>query len=79
MAGDRRVASDIPTVVVRVPAKAIDGAANRAIIDALAVAIGVRRSSVTIRRGQGARVKHVEVSGDLVALLAAVKGLPLIE
>jgi uncharacterized protein YggU (UPF0235/DUF167 family) len=63
-------------VKVCVPSKAVDGAANRAIVDALAKVFGVRRSAVTIRRGHGARVKHVEISGDVADLMGSVASLP---
>lgn len=73
----RNLSPTIPAVVVRVHAKAVDGAANLAIVDAIATALGVRRSAVTIRRGHTARVKHIEVAGDRADLLAAVNALPL--
>lgn len=59
-------------VEVRVRAKAVDGAANDAIVAALAAALGVRRREVTIVRGATSRVKHVRVAADAgVALLLA--------
>ncbi len=48
---------------VRVTARAIEGAANRALIQAVADALGVRRSAVSLVAGERARVKHVEVFG----------------
>lgn len=67
----------IPAIVVRVHAKAVDGAANRAIVDAIAEALGVRHSAVIIRRGHTSRVKHIEVAGERADLLAALNALPL--
>jgi uncharacterized protein YggU (UPF0235/DUF167 family) len=41
----------------------VDGRANRALIEALADALGVKRSAVRIVAGASARTKVVEVSG----------------
>ena len=46
-------------VTVRAPAR--DGAANRAVIEALAAYFAVAKSSLTIVRGQSARKKLVEI------------------
>lgn len=48
---------------VRVTARAVDGAANRAMIQAVAKALGVRRSAVSLVAGDRSRVKLVEVNG----------------
>lgn len=52
---------DGPLVVVRVRAKALDGAANAAVVSALVAALGLRRSEVRIVRGHRSRMKQVEV------------------
>jgi len=49
-------------VTVYVRERAVDGAANDAIVAALAEHFGVRRRQVTILRGHAARVKLVEIS-----------------
>ena len=48
---------------VRVTARAVEGAANRALIQAVADALGVRRSAVSLVAGQRSREKLVEVNG----------------
>jgi len=48
---------------VRVTARAVEGAANRALIKAVADALGVRRSAVSLVAGQRSREKLVEVNG----------------
>ena len=50
-------------LIVRVTAPAVDVKANRAVVDALAKALGVRPSAVTIVSGISARTKIVEVTG----------------
>jgi uncharacterized protein YggU (UPF0235/DUF167 family) len=41
----------------------VEGAANRALIQAVADALGVRRSAVSLVAGQRSREKLVEVNG----------------
>jgi uncharacterized protein YggU (UPF0235/DUF167 family) len=48
---------------VRVTARAVEGAANRALIQAVADALGVRRSAVSLVAGERSREKLVEVNG----------------
>jgi uncharacterized protein (TIGR00251 family) len=48
---------------VAVTAPPVDGEANAAVIDALAEVFGVRRSSVTIVRGERGRRKTVAIEG----------------
>lgn len=48
---------------VRVHAPPVDGAANEAVIEVLAEALGVPRRAVTIVAGQASRTKVVEVEG----------------
>jgi uncharacterized protein len=52
---------DSGTVKIDIAAPAVDGKANRALIDFLAKQLGVAKSLVTIKRGQSSRVKHVEL------------------
>ncbi len=63
---------------VRVAAAAADGAANAAVIAALAKALGVSKSSVTLAAGQTARVKRIEIAGvedgDLARAFGAAPG-----
>ena len=58
---------------VAVTAPPVDGAANAAVIDALAAAFGVRRAAVTIVRGQTGRRKTIGIEGGSAATLAVLK------
>ena len=51
-------------LVVRVGARAVDGAATEAALAAVAEAFGVRRRQVTLVSGATSREKVVEVGGD---------------
>jgi uncharacterized protein (TIGR00251 family) len=51
-------------LVVAVRERAVEGAANRAVVAALAAAFGVGRSDVVILHGRRARSKAVAVAGD---------------
>lgn len=56
---------------VRVHAAPVDGAANEAVIDLIASALGVGRRDVTIVAGGSSRSKVVEVRGvGMAAVLA---------
>jgi uncharacterized protein len=57
---------------VAVTSPPVDGAANAAVIDALADAFGVRRSAIEIVRGERGRRKTVRIVG---ATRAALEGL----
>ncbi len=58
-------------LVVRVREPATDGRANRAVVEAVADALGVARGDVRIAVGTASRRKLVEVDGDDAALAAA--------
>jgi uncharacterized protein len=49
---------------VAVPAPPVDGAANAAVIEALAEAFGVRRPAVTIVRGERGKRKTVTIATE---------------
>jgi uncharacterized protein len=57
---------------VAVTAPPVDGAANAAVIDALASAFGVRRAAVSIVRGETGRRKTVRIEGGSAATLEAL-------
>jgi uncharacterized protein YggU (UPF0235/DUF167 family) len=53
-----------PALVVAVTARAVEGQATKAVLEAVAAALGVRRSAVTLVKGETSRDKLVEVSGE---------------
>ena len=61
-------------LVVRVSARAVDGQATVAVLDAVAVAFGVRRRAVTLVAGATSRTKVVEVAGADPAVLGRLLG-----
>lgn len=52
-----------PVLKVRVRARPVEGEANEALIQLLAKALGVGRSTVVLQRGGQSRTKMIEVSG----------------
>ena len=58
-------------VVVRVHAPAVEGAANRECCAALAAALGVPKSAVTIARGEKGRAKQIAVANLTAAEVRA--------
>lgn len=61
-------------LVVRVSARAVDGRATAAALDAVATAFGVRRRAVTLVAGATSRTKVVEVAGADPAVLGRLLG-----
>ena len=64
-------------LVVAVGARAVEGRANRAVIEAVAAAFGVRRSAVSVVTGQRSRDKVLFVAGEpdtLRARLVVLRG-----
>jgi uncharacterized protein YggU (UPF0235/DUF167 family) len=53
---------------VRVAARAADGAANAAVVAALADALGVPKRAVTIVSGAASRLKRLHIAGNPAAL-----------
>jgi hypothetical protein len=64
---------------VAVTSPPVDGAANAAVVDAMAAAFGVRRAAVSIIRGERGRRKTVRIAGGTRAALEALvaSGRPL--
>jgi uncharacterized protein len=62
---------------VRIRARAIEGAANRALIQAVADTLGVRRSAVSLVAGERSRNKLFEVAGLDPALLTRLREPPV--
>jgi len=52
-----------PVLKVRVRARAVDGAANAALVVLIAQALGVPRRSVELARGGQSRLKMLEIDG----------------
>lgn len=53
-----------PALVVAVPARAVEGQATKAVLEAVAAAFGVRRAAVTLIRGATSRDKLIDVAGE---------------
>ncbi|MGH3714008.1 MAG: DUF167 domain-containing protein [Micromonosporaceae bacterium] len=64
-----------PAIVVAVTAPPVDGKATRAVLIAVAKALGVRRSAVTVRTGETSRDKLLRVEGAPPELLDRVAEL----
>ncbi len=62
-ASRERVAWEGDVLHVWVSARAVDGAANRAVVRAVAAALGARPSSVELVGGERSRDKVLEVEG----------------
>ena len=62
-------------LVVAVGARAVEGAANRAVIAALAVAFEVRQQDVQLVAGAAGRSKIVAIAGDETRLAARLEQL----
>ncbi len=56
------------SLVVKVAAPAVDGEANRAVIDAIADAFSVDKGTVRILHGRRSPRKLIEITGDEVFL-----------
>ena len=61
---------------VAVTSPPVDGAANAAVIEALAAAFGVRRAAVEIVRGERDRRKTVSIAGATRESLQRILGTP---
>ncbi len=64
-------------LVVRVTARAVDGAATQAALVAVAEALGVRRRQVALVSGATSRTKVLDAEGDdedVAAALASLRG-----
>lgn len=62
-------------LVVRVRARAVEGAANKAVVNAVAAALGLRRSKVTVTSGHRSRIKVLDIDADDDVVKAAVDDL----
>lgn len=57
---------------IRLAARAVEGAANAALVAFLAEALETRKSDVRIESGETSRRKRVSVSGDCLHLLKRI-------
>lgn len=65
----------LPVLRIRVPAPPVEGAANAALVEFLAKALGLPRSAVSLRAGARSRVKRLHLAGvGLAPRLAALLG-----
>lgn len=60
---------------VAVTAPPVEGAANRAVVEALAVALGLRRGDLEVASGQRGRRKAIVARGDPDRLEARLRAL----
>jgi len=73
--GPRPTADGRQALALRVAVAPEKGAANRAVEQLLAGALGVPRTSVAVISGPTSRLKRVRVSGDAKNLAAAIAAL----
>ena len=64
-----------PALVVAVTARAVDGRATKAVLEAVAAAFDVRRSAVTLIRGATSRDKLVDIQGPESNIRPKLEGL----
>jgi uncharacterized protein (TIGR00251 family) len=62
-------------VQVHVAAAPVEGAANQALVEYLAKALGLRKADVEIRTGKTSRIKGVHLSGDGAQIAARLEVL----
>jgi uncharacterized protein len=65
--------ADGPAVTVRVRAVPEDGAANKAVTQAVAMWLGLPKSTVAVTAGTKSRVKSVTLMGDVAKLADLLK------
>jgi len=70
--GGRYGSGDPPVLIVRVTAPAVDGRANAAVIEAMAVAFAVKPKEIDLIFGGSSRNKVLSVTGADPATLAAL-------
>jgi uncharacterized protein len=66
--GGRYGDNEPAVLIVAVQARAVEGAANRAVVDLVARAFGLRARDVVLVSGERSRTKVVALSGDRAAL-----------
>lgn len=61
---------------MRVTARAVDGAANSAVVAAVARALGLHRRQVRVAIGRRSRSKLLDIDADANIVSAAISALP---
>jgi uncharacterized protein len=64
-----------PALLVAVRARAVEGRANAAVVEAVAAAFGLRRGQVALVAGERVRDKVIELAGDAAPLSARLADL----
>ena len=73
--GIETLADDSTVLRVRVTAAPDKGRANKAVITLLAKSLGVPKSGITVKSGETARRKTIEIAGDPATLGAKITAL----
>ncbi|MBQ9021301.1 MAG: DUF167 domain-containing protein [Eggerthellaceae bacterium] len=76
--GIRTLEDGLQEVDVRVTAAPDKGAANKAVCKLLAKELGIPKTAVSVKRGQTARHKAIEIAADEHELARWLDGLPRI-
>ena len=74
-AGIIGIAEGKSALAIRLAAPPVDGSANEALRAYLAQQLGIARSAVAIRSGAKARIKHIQLGGDAVAMAKRLSAL----
>jgi hypothetical protein len=61
-----------PVLKLRLTARPVEGAANKALVDYLAGALGLRKADIAIQSGGTGRLKILHLSGDGAILTACL-------
>jgi uncharacterized protein (TIGR00251 family) len=73
--GVTKDAAGKPLLAVRVKAPPVEGAANAALVAWLADALDLRKSDITFRSGETARIKLLHLAGDGPAIASRIAAM----
>jgi uncharacterized protein (TIGR00251 family) len=71
--GIEQLANGQAVLKLRVRAAPSEGEANEAVIALLAKSLRVPKSSLTLERGAGSRIKTLKISGEAATIIATLK------